>query len=539
MDLRQPPPNLPQAWGRGKRNFARGSSILKDNWPLPALLAAQVFINLPGILGPPLWVDEAYSAIMARRALGEIWRSMVYDAGPPLYYLMLHGWRLIFGESEAALRGMSLLFALFTTIGVYLLGNIHFDKKTASFASLLWICAPLCVYNAGQARNYTLFSALSVGLALAALFYGRERRKWTWAASLALLTAAAYTHNAAWFMALALFAGLWALDRGEHGYAPLWKWGILLIGVLLFYLPWTPTLMAQMRITGRTIGWVEKAWSPWAIGWTMNALIPGGAMPAYIDLPALPAYVYGIMILLWAAPLVPALMGIMKPEGRMLRFTTMLFLAGLAGPYLYSLVGKPVYLVGRTDFFLAPFWCLLAGAAVARLRWQWLGNLLLSVLAAQSLGLSMYMDLRDQGSSEWDIVRYLERQGKPDDAVLCTGLTRPPIEYYLQPKGFRILSDPRDMAQHLAHLNEEWYAKNVDLNAEARECVEDAKSFLSGGGRLWVIGSERRINEPLFEQLAREKSWRGLNRVETPKMGLRKIGEPLFILPYMQANNAG
>ena len=34
------------------------------------------------------------------------------DGSPPLYYLLLHGWMAIFGETEAATRALSLVFAL-------------------------------------------------------------------------------------------------------------------------------------------------------------------------------------------------------------------------------------------------------------------------------------------------------------------------------------------------------------------------------------------------------------------------------------------
>ena len=68
------------------------------------LLLVQILISIPLLLlSSTLWLDEAYSALMARNSFVEILSAMRFDAGPPLYYLLLHSWRMVFGESEIAL----------------------------------------------------------------------------------------------------------------------------------------------------------------------------------------------------------------------------------------------------------------------------------------------------------------------------------------------------------------------------------------------------------------------------------------------------
>ena len=52
----------------------------------------------------PLWLDEATSVNIARLPLGEHVRGAATRRSPPFYYLLLHGWMEVFGESDFAVR---------------------------------------------------------------------------------------------------------------------------------------------------------------------------------------------------------------------------------------------------------------------------------------------------------------------------------------------------------------------------------------------------------------------------------------------------
>ena len=53
------------------------------------------------------WYDEGNSARIAERSLQLIIEGAAGDIHPPLYYLALHFWRAAFGDTEAALRLLS------------------------------------------------------------------------------------------------------------------------------------------------------------------------------------------------------------------------------------------------------------------------------------------------------------------------------------------------------------------------------------------------------------------------------------------------
>ena len=67
-----------------------------------------------GTLHSGYWIDEGISVGIASHPLSDIPRALIEDGSPPLYYVLLHGWIVLFGAGEAATRSLSLLFALAT-----------------------------------------------------------------------------------------------------------------------------------------------------------------------------------------------------------------------------------------------------------------------------------------------------------------------------------------------------------------------------------------------------------------------------------------
>ena len=51
-----------------------------------------------------LWLDEALSVNIAKLPLGQMPGALVQDGSPPLYYLLLHFWMLLFGQGDFAVR---------------------------------------------------------------------------------------------------------------------------------------------------------------------------------------------------------------------------------------------------------------------------------------------------------------------------------------------------------------------------------------------------------------------------------------------------
>lgn len=113
------------------------------------LLIFSVAIRLIS-LNQSLWLDEAISANVAKNYSYSqiVTQFSPHDFHPPLYYLTLKSWSSIFGYSEIGLRSLSVLFALFTIILIYL----HFGIWPALLLSL----NPLFLYYSQEARMYSM-----------------------------------------------------------------------------------------------------------------------------------------------------------------------------------------------------------------------------------------------------------------------------------------------------------------------------------------------------------------------------------------------
>lgn len=514
-------PSPPPAWHRFAPNPAAG---------LLGLMALQMALSIYPLIRAPLWLDEAYSALLARETPAGIADHLVYDAGPPLYYLLLSAWRSVAGESEAALRSLSLAGALATTALIWLAMRRWTNQWTAWLAAAFWALNPLTIAYACEARNYTLLTTLAMAALVAWDIFcskGNWRALAGWgAASLALV----YTHNIGWFF----MAGQIVLTPLRVGWSKrLWAFGTMVFGVILLYLPWTPVLLDQMQNTHQTIAWAEAFQTPWGSLLSLNAFLPGGWTPAFMAKPALPWPAQWGQALLWGALALWGVKSLGQEKHRSLRYAVMLGGLALVGLTAYSQAGQPVYLIGRTDFILLPLWCLLLAQGTAQLalpRLQWGAAGVYGVAAFITLGLqwSAPAPLNSE-----NVAHYIASRGQPGGVVLCTGLTRPPMEYHLAPKGFSFVSYPADMANQLAHINERWYARHLDLAQEAHEAIQRAVQATAPRGMIWVVGSRRPVNEPLWQALRESNHLRGSHQpIQSPRMGLRKLNEPLFLLRY-------
>jgi len=219
-------------------------------------------LRLFGLDAQSLWYDEAFSVYLARMGLGEITARTAADIQPPVYYYLLHGWIRLLGDSERALRGLSLLFGVLTVPLMYAVAWQLFARLPGThrrlaglLAALLVAVSPLHIWYGQEARMYTLLTFLcllsSYLLLIVIPMALRGENKWRvlalWVAYTLASIASLYTH---YFAAFVLgFQGLYLfLVWWEGGLRParliLGGLASLLVTVLAF-LPWLPNLVSR------------------------------------------------------------------------------------------------------------------------------------------------------------------------------------------------------------------------------------------------------------------------------------------------------
>ena len=263
-----PPPEIRQPGGRPPVRLSI-PRVIPRRGIAGAGLALGAVVIAAGIvarfLAPSgLWLDEALSVNIAKLPLGQMPGALVQDGSPPLYYLLLHFWMLLFGQGDFAVRALSGVFSVATLPFVWLAGKRVGDRRTAWAALLLAASSPWAVYYGSYTRMYSLMAFEAV-LTLLALHRALEVPSRGRLVCVGALTAAlVYTHY--WDLYLVGMAALWVLwwawsetVRGKlapGGYPGAARRVFLaMVGGGALFLPWAQVFVFQALHTG----------TPWSV----------------------------------------------------------------------------------------------------------------------------------------------------------------------------------------------------------------------------------------------------------------------------------
>lgn len=127
---------------------------------LTAFVLRMVALNNIG----DLVLDEVYSWYFASRdSVIEVARQVLnQDVHMPLYFLILHCWIKIFGNSEVSLRLCSLACSLPLIPIAYYSMKFLFNKTAGYFVAIFLTFNTFCIYYSLQARFYSLVMTLTL-----------------------------------------------------------------------------------------------------------------------------------------------------------------------------------------------------------------------------------------------------------------------------------------------------------------------------------------------------------------------------------------
>ncbi|MGQ9903444.1 MAG: glycosyltransferase family 39 protein, partial [Anaerolineae bacterium] len=356
------------------------------------VLAAALTLRLHRLDAQSLWYDEGNSARIAERSAQLIIEGAAGDIHPPLYYLALHVWRALFGESEAALRGLSVACGVGLVLFAGLTARALFGPRAGLMAAGLVAVSPFAVYYSQEARMYALL-ALEAAVSTYALLRILDFGFWIFDSDaradlpsstvnrqssivlFALSTAAGlYTHYAYPFVMIAQGACVvvWFAAQVARR-APLRPaWGALALfaggnlAAIALFLPWLPTALHQ--ITSWTVARAEYALGP-AILDAWRWIVVGRTLPLDAAGPAMLTLSALALIGLWP----------LTPSNRQLPIVNRQFLPALL---LALMVLLPFALLFAFNLYRESYikfllvvvtpLCVLAGRGIAGLSTAWL-----------------------------------------------------------------------------------------------------------------------------------------------------------------------
>ncbi len=235
--------------------FKRNSNkfIPLDWWVLGGGLIVYLSATLYKITSSGIWFDEGFSTYIARFNFFDIAKYTAADVHPPMYYWFLKVWMTFFGNSELAIRSLSVLFAVVAIVAAFLLVKKLFGRKAAWLTVLFLSVSPMLVRYGIEARMYTMATAIAITATYALTVAVESKSRKPWIIYGVLIAVGMWTH---YFMALVWLAH-WAwryivLKQSGLKKQKLKKeffsknWMLTHILAVAIFLPWIPFMLIQL-----------------------------------------------------------------------------------------------------------------------------------------------------------------------------------------------------------------------------------------------------------------------------------------------------
>ena len=456
-----------------------------SRWLIIALLLAAFALRVYRLETQSLWSDEGLSLYRARLTLGENLSNVIVvppdvptqDTNPPLYFVGLSVLRAAAGESEYALRFLSVLAGVALVALLYVTGKRLFSERAGVLAAVLGAFSPFIIWYSQEARMYTLLAALSLAsvyLLLRAIDFPADRDKSTcswlnWIAWAAVTAAMLYAHFTTFFVLL--FEGLVlliVLVRSRRREALVL---IALLAVAAVPLVAYALSRAQQGVDP-VFGFrpldsiVPEVWGTFMVGRTNEVFQPWWAV-----LPSVVVLFIGLF---------GGLIGKAR-RGSALVVALYLFVPLLA--FYAATFIRPLYTGPRhVMFILPPVYLLVAyGLSLLWQRWRVVGAVALAALLI-SMGWWLRVQFTDPAYLKDDMrsaACTVAAQAAPDDRVVVhDAITSFVFDYYYQRCGGRA---PWKIIPTYPSLDVETALRDFQVEADA-------------AARLWFITDPKPLN---------------------------------------------
>lgn len=225
----------------------------KRNYLISIIIFLGFLLRLYGVTDQSIWFDEALSIYYSQVPLSDV--LGLRSNTPPLYYLLLHFWLQIMGNSEFSTRLLSLFFGTIGIFSIYILGSLIFNKITGIYSALLLAVSPIHIYYSQEIRTYALFFLLTL---LSMYFYVKLKEGFSKGSVVGYIVFSVlliYSHLYGVFILLAQNIDQFII----HNFKQLRKfksWILLQLVIIILYIPWL--IQLPEIIATKTYPWIPR-----------------------------------------------------------------------------------------------------------------------------------------------------------------------------------------------------------------------------------------------------------------------------------------
>jgi len=380
------------------------------------ILAAASALRLTRLGYQSEWNDEAISAMIAGGTTRQILTNQFHSLHPPVYYLVLHFWQGVFGDSDFVLRLPSALMGIAGIVAIYLLGRLLFKPNTGLWAAAITAFMPFHLFYSQEMRSYSqmfLLSTLAV-LCQVKIWQSKERLRW-WVAYLAVALLGMYTHYL-FILILGALACFFVLQWLITGQGPSWKEFLLAhAAMVILYSP--IVLWLQDQLSQSSDYWIQQV--SWALFFSVPLAFTVGQ---FLDPMALQVG-YGIVLMVLITTMLQAIRGFRQKSSKKFGLTLLLLIYWLPILTIFavSIFWTPLTLARLMIVAVPGLYLLLAwGATIPKER---IINAILVILLI-CIGLladyNWLFNPRYAKPPAREAAYFLQQQASPDEIIVYT-----------------------------------------------------------------------------------------------------------------------
>ena len=421
-----------------------------------ALLLLALVANFVRIGVTSIGLDEAASMRIAHGSLRELFH-VITGRGPNmgLYYVLLSFWVRVFGESEAAARSLSAIFAALAVPVIYLLAANLFGRTAGLAAGLLLALNALVVQFAQTARSYALLVLL---VTLSSYFFVLELERPSSRNRVGYVLTGVLAFHAHYFAAYVLAAHAIALlaIRGRGALTRDWLGMAVAISVLCA--PQTYFAYSGHAIAG--INWISRP--------TLR-----NVGPVFVDFAGGSRL---LLLSLLALGSVATVSGFRNRLGWRYGFVAAWLLVPVVLSFAVSMV-KPMFLTYYL-IICVPALVLFGAAGIARLRPRIVGGLVAGLLAVLSATRLAALYSRESSENWRDAAHAVLGDQRSDDGIIFFPYyARGPFDYYVRQRG---IGGPENLGRDpLSGGQRVWLAIRASDSTGRRTELEKLRSSLN------------------------------------------------------------
>lgn len=481
-----------------------------------AILFISSLLRLHDLGSESIWIDEAFSVKLSSAGFFDVIKGNIEDVNPPFYYILLHFWINLFGDSENSVRFLSALLGIFSVFMTYKTGSLIFDREAGIISSLILGLSTFHIRYSQEARMYSLLSLLSL---LSMYFTFRLIKTRSLINSTGYLLSSIfllYTHVYGIFVIIVqniFIISMFLFSRQDFKLG-LRRWILMQLTLLLLFTPGVMILTYQFLHSIDRIGWIPEP----SLLSIINTFITYSGSKTLMVL-FLISSVFSIVK-------IQSIRGNLNRKGLFKSFESYQLNIGFSNterfyflilwllipvilPFIISKISTPVYVYKYTIEASLAFYLLIA-KGITSIRTNNLKILIIfSIILFSSLNIWHYYSLAR--NINWrEIANYIDNNAEPGDLFLfAPGFIQLPFDYY---------SKRNDLKK------KQYYPpKQQVMNEDTR-----LNQIREGNDKIWLILSER--HDPAYGALIESKNfaYREDFNITAPKQGTYPIEVYLF-----------